>query len=182
MSDFHVVLLPGRRKRKLGRKVKIKRPRTSFNRDQLATLEKEFKSNPYLTELRRQNLAAKLNLQESQIKIWFQNKRAKLKKCQKETAASETKNDVNCHKLSNNSVLMTQKWPQGQVSVTFHDTPKVFKTTQMIPFFLAFFPTQDSLIMCWLKPWECSIPIFFSFSKWHEWFFQDFSTFHFQDS
>ena len=81
---LHVVLLPGRRggsrRRKLGRKVKIKRPRTSFNRDQLATLEKEFADNPYLTEARRQNLAQSLDLQESQIKIWFQNKRAKRKK------------------------------------------------------------------------------------------------------
>lgn len=34
----------------------------------------------YLTEERRRSLAMELNLSESQIKIWFQNKRAKLKK------------------------------------------------------------------------------------------------------
>ena len=126
---LHVVLLPGRRgsrRRKLGRKVKIKRPRTSFNRDQLATLEKEFADNPYLTEARRQNLAKTLDLQESQIKIWFQNKRAKRKKDQKSTVIMSTEEAVISSSASKTdaaaALLMTQKWPQGQVSVTFHDT------------------------------------------------------------
>ena len=127
---LHVVLLPGRRgsrRRKLGRKVKIKRPRTSFNRDQLATLEKEFADNPYLTEARRQNLAKTLDLQESQIKIWFQNKRAKRKKDQKSTVIMSTEEAVISSSAGKPdaaaaALLMTQKWPQGQVSVTFHDT------------------------------------------------------------
>jgi len=57
-----------------------KRPRTAFNADQLATLRREFNDNRYLNEDRRINLATELRLSESQIKIWFQNKRAKLKK------------------------------------------------------------------------------------------------------
>ena len=36
--------------------------------------------NRYLTEKRRQDLARELHLHENQIKIWFQNKRAKIKK------------------------------------------------------------------------------------------------------
>ena len=76
---IYYLILPGRRKRKL-QKVKIKRPRTSFNTTQLAILSQEFTANPYLNEDRRKCLAAKLCLEEAQIKIWFQNKRAKLKK------------------------------------------------------------------------------------------------------
>nr|XP_053640705.1 homeobox protein E60-like [Cherax quadricarinatus] len=57
-----------------------KRPRTAFTSDQLARLKKEFQENRYLTEKRRQDLARDLGLNESQIKIWFQNKRAKIKK------------------------------------------------------------------------------------------------------
>ncbi|XP_064077301.1 homeobox protein engrailed-1a-like [Macrobrachium nipponense] len=57
-----------------------KRPRTAFTSEQLARLKKEFEDNKYLTEKRRQDLARELCLNESQIKIWFQNKRAKIKK------------------------------------------------------------------------------------------------------
>ena len=57
-----------------------KRPRTAFSSDQLARLKREFEENRYLTEERRKNLADELGLNENQIKIWFQNKRAKIKK------------------------------------------------------------------------------------------------------
>lgn len=57
-----------------------KRPRTAFSSEQLAQLRKEFEDNRYLNEDRRKKLANELGLNETQIKIWFQNKRAKLKK------------------------------------------------------------------------------------------------------
>jgi homeobox protein engrailed len=46
----------------------------------LGRLKREFNDNRYLTEERRKNLALELDLNENQIKIWFQNKRAKIKK------------------------------------------------------------------------------------------------------
>ncbi|KAK0077121.1 hypothetical protein PV325_004413 [Microctonus aethiopoides] len=57
-----------------------KRPRTAFSGEQLARLKREFTENRYLTERRRQQLSRDLGLNEAQIKIWFQNKRAKIKK------------------------------------------------------------------------------------------------------
>ena len=59
-----------------------KRPRTAFSSDQLQRLKDEFTANRYLTEERRRALAVELGLNDNQIKIWFQNKRAKLKKSQ----------------------------------------------------------------------------------------------------
>ena len=57
-----------------------KRPRTAFTDIQLHRLQEEFSKNHYLSEDRRRNLAWDLGLAESQVKIWFQNKRAKIKK------------------------------------------------------------------------------------------------------
>jgi len=57
-----------------------KRPRTAFSSEQLNRLRHEFETNRYLTEERRASLSLELGLNENQIKIWFQNKRAKLKK------------------------------------------------------------------------------------------------------
>lgn len=71
-----------------------KRPRTAFTAEQLQRLKSEFQTNRYLTEQRRQNLAQELGLNESQIKIWFQNKRAKIKK------ASGTKNSLALHLMA----------------------------------------------------------------------------------
>ncbi|OAD62791.1 Segmentation polarity homeobox protein engrailed [Eufriesea mexicana] len=56
------------------------RPSSAFSAEQLARLKREFTENRYLTERRRQQLSRDLGLNEAQIKIWFQNKRAKIKK------------------------------------------------------------------------------------------------------
>lgn len=63
-----------------GNSVDDKRPRTAFSSEQLSRLKHEFDTNRYLTEERRKQLSQDLGLNENQIKIWFQNKRAKLKK------------------------------------------------------------------------------------------------------
>ncbi|OCT69924.1 NK1 transcription factor-related protein 2 [Xenopus laevis] len=61
---------------------KPRRARTAFTYEQLVALESRFRSNRYLSVCERLSLALTLHLTETQVKIWFQNRRTKWKKQQ----------------------------------------------------------------------------------------------------
>lgn len=58
---------------------KVKRNRQAYTRHQTLVLETEFCRSRYLTRTRRIELSDYLELNERQIKIWFQNRRMKEK-------------------------------------------------------------------------------------------------------
>nr|Q05640.1 RecName: Full=Homeobox protein engrailed [Artemia franciscana]CAA50279.1 engrailed [Artemia franciscana] len=93
-----------------------KRPRTAFTAEQLSRLKHEFNENRYLTERRRQDLARELGLHENQIKIWFQNNRAKLKKSsgQKNPLALQ----LMAQGLYNHSTIPTEDDEDDEISST----------------------------------------------------------------
>nr|XP_002733707.2 PREDICTED: segmentation polarity homeobox protein engrailed-like [Saccoglossus kowalevskii] len=67
----------GRRPRKPG---VDRKPRQAYSSKQLERLEDEFKKDKYLSVSKRLELSMALNLTETQIKTWFQNRRTKWKK------------------------------------------------------------------------------------------------------
>ncbi|NXF62894.1 VEX1 protein, partial [Ciccaba nigrolineata] len=56
------------------------RPRTKFSTAQLQELERSFREQRYIGASEKRRLAAALNLSQSQIKTWFQNRRMKFKR------------------------------------------------------------------------------------------------------
>uniref|UniRef100_UPI0037E8B3D9 homeobox protein pnx n=1 Tax=Semicossyphus pulcher TaxID=241346 RepID=UPI0037E8B3D9 len=71
-------------------KTKRRRIRTAFTLQQLQVLESSFHRCHYLSVQERHGIASALRLSETQVKIWFQNRRTKWKKeRQHETEAEE---------------------------------------------------------------------------------------------
>ncbi|CAG9805727.1 unnamed protein product [Chironomus riparius] len=57
-----------------------RRRRTAFTHSQLAYLERKFRCQKYLSVADRGEVASHLNLSETQVKTWYQNRRTKWKR------------------------------------------------------------------------------------------------------
>ncbi|NXG79521.1 NANOG protein, partial [Baryphthengus martii] len=63
--------------------------RTAFSQEQLQSLHQRFQSQKYLSPQQIRELAVALGLTYKQVKTWFQNRRMKLKRCQKHSLWTE---------------------------------------------------------------------------------------------
>ena len=89
-------------------KLRKKRSRAAFSHAQVFELERRFSQQKYLSGPERAGLAAMLELTETQVKIWFQNRRYKTKRRQLVAA-------VNCPPITAKKVA---------VKVLYHDEMK----------------------------------------------------------
>jgi hypothetical protein len=76
-------------------KPKKKRSRAAFSHAQVLELERRFNYQRYLSGPERADLAAALKLTETQVKIWFQNRRYKTKRKQLSQQMTSSNSDYN---------------------------------------------------------------------------------------
>ncbi|TKR68382.1 hypothetical protein L596_024372 [Steinernema carpocapsae] len=80
VSEHSTKILEGSEVRINGKGKKVRKPRTIYSSSQLAQLQQRFKKTQYLALPERAELANELGLTQTQVKIWFQNRRSKAKK------------------------------------------------------------------------------------------------------
>ncbi|XP_076156086.1 NK2 homeobox 4a isoform X1 [Alosa pseudoharengus] len=69
--------------------------RVLFSQAQVYELERRFKQQKYLSAPEREHLASMIHLTPTQVKIWFQNHRYKMKRQAKDKAAQQLQQDNN---------------------------------------------------------------------------------------
>nr|XP_046258737.1 NK1 transcription factor related 2-like,a isoform X2 [Scatophagus argus]XP_046258738.1 NK1 transcription factor related 2-like,a isoform X2 [Scatophagus argus]XP_046258739.1 NK1 transcription factor related 2-like,a isoform X2 [Scatophagus argus] len=117
---------PHKRRRPDQACAKPRRARTAFTYEQLVALENKFRTTRYLSVCERLNLALSLSLTETQVKIWFQNRRTKWKK--QNPGADSTLQP------GSNSLVNVRPSPStcGSSPVSFHQTFPSFSSGNVI--------------------------------------------------
>ncbi|XP_060103423.1 homeobox protein EMX1 [Heteronotia binoei] len=100
---------------------KPKRIRTAFSPSQLLRLERAFEKNHYVVGAERKQLAGSLSLSETQVKVWFQNRRTKYKrqKLEEEGPESDQKKKGSHH--INRWRIATKQSSGEDIDVTSND-------------------------------------------------------------
>ncbi|WKX94679.1 hypothetical protein Q1695_011727 [Nippostrongylus brasiliensis] len=87
--------------------VRKKRHRTTFSPSQLHVLEEAFARQQYLVGTERVRLAALLNIGVAQVKVWFQNRRIRWRREQRQVLMEREASDIASGKTNSSNSQLT---------------------------------------------------------------------------
>ncbi|XP_019745990.1 homeobox protein EMX1 [Hippocampus comes] len=100
---------------------KPKRIRTAFSPSQLLRLERAFEKNHYVVGAERKQLAGSLSLSETQVKVWFQNRRTKYKRQKLEEDGPDAQQKKKGNHHINRWRVATKQTSSEDIDVTSED-------------------------------------------------------------
>uniref|UniRef100_W5MRK9 Homeobox protein Nkx-3.2 n=1 Tax=Lepisosteus oculatus TaxID=7918 RepID=W5MRK9_LEPOC len=125
-----------------------KRSRAAFSHAQVYELERRFSLQRYLSGPERADLAGALKLTETQVKIWFQNRRYKTKRRQMAAELAASSTPTAARKVAVKVLVKNDQRQYRAEDLLFPPVIQLYQSYQYYPYMYCFQPWVSNTSLC----------------------------------